>query len=57
VDCPTEMEVHETELFRISDYAKTESPNPIEIYRQTIVTKQHRAENVAGIFMVLPAGA
>ena len=43
--------------FNVDEYANMENPTPGEIYRAEILTKEHAANDVAGIFGILVAGA
>jgi len=44
------------EIFKIEEFIKKENTNPSERFVQQILTKEQKAENVGGIFVVLPAG-
>ena len=44
------------EIFKIEEFVKKENTNPGERFVQQILTAEQKAENVSGIFVVLPAG-
>lgn len=45
------------EIFRIEEFAKMENPTPGTIFRQEILASEQKAENLGGLFVVLPAGS
>ena len=43
-------------FFLFEDYINTENPEPGQIYRPEILTRAHAAEDLGGMFGLLPAG-
>jgi quercetin dioxygenase-like cupin family protein len=44
-------------IFKTDDYIKLENPNPGKPYRPEILTKDHQAKNLGGMFGLLVAGS
>jgi len=44
-------------VFRIDNYINMENPNPKEIYRPEILTDEHGAKDLGGIFGLLAPGS
>jgi quercetin dioxygenase-like cupin family protein len=43
-------------VFKSEEYAKMENPTPGKTHRPEILTKEHGAKNIGGMFGLLPAG-
>jgi uncharacterized cupin superfamily protein len=43
-------------FFMFEDYINTENPEPGQIYRPEILTRTHGADDLGGMFGLLPAG-
>ena len=44
-------------MFRSEDYVKMENPTPGKLYRPEILTAEHGAKNLGGMFGILAAGS
>ncbi|MBI4297236.1 MAG: cupin domain-containing protein [Chloroflexi bacterium] len=44
------------EIFKYKEFSEMENPNPGTRYRQDILTNKQKAENLGGMFGVLPPG-
>jgi oxalate decarboxylase/phosphoglucose isomerase-like protein (cupin superfamily) len=49
--------VKEMKKFRIEDFVKMENPNPGARIKQEILTNEHKAKDLGGIFGLLPPGS
>jgi quercetin dioxygenase-like cupin family protein len=42
-------------IFKVDDYLKVDNPTPGKVYRQEILTQDHRANELGGIFGIIVA--
>ena len=44
-------------IFKIEEYVRFENPTPGKLYRPEILTKEHKAQDLGGLFAILVPGA